>query len=426
MILPTKKFLLILSSGFILSVTGFFFSELSILQYILYLLLFLFSIIDFLNIVKKNELKIKRIHEKYLSIGIDNQIKISIENFSNKKCFFIIRDEYPEQFEVENDTCNIKLKPLSFGTVSYYVKPLLKGKYNFNNIYIRASGLFGLIYRQYKISLKTSISVYPNIIELRKFLNLISQNRQEQIGYKMRLPGGEIEFDFLRDYQAGDNYKKINWKATAKKRHPIVEVDQKEFNRNILVILDTGRMMTTKYGYLTKLDYAIDTALILAAASIKKNDRFGMLSFSDKINFFLPPSKSNKVLTSILSTLYETIPTFTKSNYMNAYRFIKNKITKNSILFVFSELYNNIVSKELKEMLQLLAKHHKVRLISFEEIERESLGRNYLEIVQWTLQQSQIIERETIIKDLFYKGIHTIKVNADNIKTLVVNSYLSV
>lgn len=140
----------------------------------------------------------------------------------------------------------------------------------------------------------------------------------------------------------------------------------------------------------------------------------------------MPPSKSNKVLTSILSTLYETIPTFTKSNYMNAYRFIKNKITKNSILFVFSELYNNIVSKELKEMLQLLIIHHKVRLISFEEIEKESLGRNYLEIVQWALQQSQIIEREAIIKDLYYKGIHTIKVNADNIKTLVVNSYLSV
>lgn len=286
MILPTKKFLLILYSGFILSIIGFFFRELSILQYIFYLLLFLFSIIDFLSIVRRNEIKIKRIHEKYLSIGIDNQIKISIENFSNKKSFFIIRDEYPEEFEVKNDTCNIKLKPLFFGTVSYYVKPLLKGKYNFNNIYIRVSGKFGLIYRQYKISLQTSISVYPNIIELKKFLNLISQNRQEQIGYKMRLPGGETEFDFLRDYQSGDNYKKINWKATAKKRHPIVEIDQKEFNRNILVILDTGRMMTTKYGYLTKLDYAIDTALILAAASIKKNDRFGMLSFSDKINFF--------------------------------------------------------------------------------------------------------------------------------------------
>lgn len=426
MILPAKRFLFILSSGFMLSVIGFFFRELSILQYIFYVLLFLISILDFINTANKAELKIKRIHEKYLSIGINNLIKIFIENLSNKKCSLIIRDEYPEEFEVNNDTCSIKLKPLSFGTVTYYVKPLLKGKYNFDNVYIRVSGKFGLIHRQYKIPLRTSISVYPNIIELKKFLNLISQNRQEQIGYKMRLPGGETEFDYLRDYQPGDNYKKINWNATAKKRHPIVEVDQKEFNRNILVVLDTGRMMTTKYGYLTKLDYAIDASLILAAASIKKNDRFGMLSFSDKINFFLPPSKSNKVLTSILSTLYETIPTYTKSNYMHAYRFIKNKITKNSILFVFSELYNNIVSKELKEMLQLLSPHHKVKLISFEEIEKESLGRNYLEIVQWTLQQSQNIEREAIIKDLNYKGVHTIKVNVDNIKTLVVNSYLSV
>src|SRR4030042_6773956 len=102
----------------------------------------------------------------------------------------------------------------------------------------------------------------------------------------MRFSGGETEFDFLREYQPGDNYKKINWKATAKKRHPIIEIDKKEYNRNIVVLLDTGRMMTTKYGYMTKLDYAIDTSLILAAASLKKNDRFGILSFSDKVNAF--------------------------------------------------------------------------------------------------------------------------------------------
>lgn len=425
MIIPTKKFLIVLSLGFFLSITGFFFKNLSFLQYIFYLLLFLISAIDFTTIAKKKEIKINRIHEKYLSIGVDNQIKISIENRSKKKCYLIIRDEYPIGFDVKVDTCFIKLDPFSYGTVKYYVKPILKGNYTFNNIFFRVSGMLGMIYRQYRILISTSISVYPNLIELKKYLNLISQNRQEQLGYKIRLSGGETEFDFLREYQPGDNYKKINWKATAKKKYPIVEIDQKELNRNILVVLDTGRMMTTKYGYLTKLDYAIDAALILAAASIKKNDRFGILSFSDKINSYLPPSKSNKILTSILSTLYAATPTFTKSDYLNAYRFIKNKITKNSIFFVFSELYNNTVSKDLKEMLELLALYHKVRLISFEEIEKESSGKNYLEIIQWTLQQSQVIERETIIKDLYYKGVNTIKVNTDNINTLVVNSYLS-
>ncbi|MBN2547446.1 MAG: DUF58 domain-containing protein [Spirochaetes bacterium] len=425
MIIPTKKFLSILSLAFFISITGIYYKELYFFQFIFYLLLFIVSTIDFFTVVKKKKLRIRRVHDKYLSIGVNNQIKITIENLSERICFLLIRDEYPVNFKADNDTCSIKLNPYTYGTVVYHVKPILKGKYFFKNIFVRTRGFLGLVFRQYKIKYNTEISVYPNLIELKKFLTLVSNNREEQLGYKLRLSGGETEFDFLREYQPGDNYKKINWKATAKKRHPIIEIDKKEYNRNIIVLLDTGRMMTTKYGYLTKLDYAIDTSLILAAASLKKNDRFGVLSFSDKVNAFLPPSKSNRILTSILSTLYESVPSFTKSDYLSLYYFIKNKITKNSILFVFSELYNNIVSKDLIIILKLLARHHKVRLISFEEIEKESEGKKYQQIVRWTIQQSQLIERESIIRDLSYKGVNTIKVNAENIKTRVVNSYLS-
>ena len=84
-----------------------------------------------------------------------------------------------------------------------------------------------LIARQYKFYLPTNVKVYPNFVELKKYLNLAAKNRQEQIGYKRGMPGGETEFDFLRKYYPGDSYKKINWKATARKRFPIIKIEQK-------------------------------------------------------------------------------------------------------------------------------------------------------------------------------------------------------
>jgi len=155
MIIPTKRFLIILALAFFLSASGLYFKEIYFLLYIFYFLLFILCAVDFFTIVNKKKLKIRRIHEKYLSIGGNNQIKISVENLCGRICSLIIRDEYPQNFEVGNDTCMIKLNPYAYGIVTYHVKPILKGKYYFKNIFVRVKGFMGLIYRQYKIRYNT-------------------------------------------------------------------------------------------------------------------------------------------------------------------------------------------------------------------------------------------------------------------------------
>ncbi len=426
MIVPLSRFFYLLSVGFILSGLGLINEKIIFLQYMFYSILFFLIFLDFLLIIRKKDINMKREHEKYLSIGVDNIIKISVENKTRKSFKLQVRDEYPVGFIVLKDTMNLNLKALSYYTVSYYVKPLKKGEYDFNIIYVRISGKLGLVARQYKYKISSKVKVYPNLIEVKKYLNLMTRSRIAQLGYKKRLSGGETEFDFLREYQTGDDYKHINWKATAKKNFPIVQVYQKEYNRNILVFLDTGRMMTTMYDYMTKLDFSVDASLILAAASKHQQDHFGLLAFSENIVSFLPPiGKGNKVLTDILAELYNIHPTFSKTDYKLAYKYSKSKIRKNSLIFIFSELYNKVVSKDLIMFLKLLNKNHKVNLISFEEIEDEVKGNDNYEITRWVVQKDQYIEKEGIIRDLKKQGINVIRVNADNIKQKVVNSYLA-
>ncbi len=424
MIVPLTNFFYILSIGFLFSGMSFFYKEFISLQYLLYTILFILSLFDFLLILKKKEIIVKRIHEKYISIGVDNSIKILIENKTLKNFNLKIRDEYPAEFSVKNETIKSNLKSLSYLTLSYYVKPFSKGEYTFLSTYIRVIGKLNLVARQYKYKNKTDVKVYPNLVEVKKCLNLVAVNRLEQSGYKKKEHGGETEFDFLREYQNGDDYKSINWKASAKKHYPITKIFQKEYNRNIISLLDTGRMMTTKYGYLSKLDFSIDASLILAAASKKQKDNYGLLAFSNKVISFLHPSaKGNKVLTNILSALYNIKPSFDKTDYNLAYKTLKTKIRKNSCIFIFSELYNKIVSFDLIRFLKLLSNNHKVNFISFEEVEKAE-GGSFSDIAQWTIQQDQIIEKELIIKDLKKRGINVIRVNAENIKQKVIKTYL--
>ncbi|OHD53619.1 MAG: hypothetical protein A2Y33_06770 [Spirochaetes bacterium GWF1_51_8] len=425
MIVPRRRFFILLAIGFAFSLLGFISPAAGGLQYLYYLALMIAAGIDIAMIPRKKDFSVKRTHEKYLSIGAYNPIRFSVTNRSAYRGDIEIRDEYPDEMETIDDRIVFPSAPMSVISASYTLRPLKKGDYSFPGAQMRVSGRMGLIARQYRYELPTEFKVYPNILELRKYLMMFRMNRLEQIGYKRPVHGGENEFDFLREFLPGDNYRKINWKATAKHRYPIIEVDEKEYNRNVFTLIDSGRMMTTRYGDLTKLDYAVDASLILAGAASRKKDFFGLLTFSDKIHTYIKPSRKNRVLNEVLGVLYKVEPDYLRTDYIAAYRYLMHRLRKNSIIFIFSELYDRIVSKDLIRLLQLLSDHHQIYFVSFEESEETARGTTLDEIARRVMQEEQTVEKESVVKELSKTGIKTIRVNAGNIKQKVVNTYLS-
>jgi uncharacterized protein (DUF58 family) len=407
----------------ILSTSVFFVEYAGFFIYFVIIFLLIFSTADFLSVPKAESFILKRELSNYLSIGRDNSIAVIIEKLSDRDCHILVRDLYPEQFECLNDTFKAEIS--DFCRMEYSVKPFKKGEYFFKGVEVRVNGRFGLIGRQYFFELNDNVRVYPDIIELKKYLKLASYKRLEESGYKKNNYGGNVEFDFLREYLHGDSYRAINWKATARRNFPVTQINKKEVERSVVVMFDCGRMMTTKYFDLTKLDYAINAALLLAASVINGNDHFGFLAFSDTVNVFMKPDNSRKIFDKILSRLYTVEPAMVKSNYKNAYRFMKSNINKNSIVFVFSEIYNRVVSQDIADMLILLKKSHTVKFINFEENEKLERGNNLRDLARFTVQLNELAERKSMIHKLNSSGIETISVNNTDIMTKTVNAYLS-
>ncbi len=422
--IPRRRLLYLMGLAFIPALLGIFFSEMFAVQLLLYALIFSASAWDFTTIPRPDRLRLERRMDTRLSIGVDNRVTVFAENLTHRRLFLEVRDEYPDEFIVERDTLAFDLGPLSVSGQFYTVKPPRKGSFIFSGMYVRVHGALGLISRQYRVPLVNEVRVYPDILELKKYLRMTTLNRIEQLGYRKREPGGENEFDFLREYRSGDDYKRIHWKATAKRRFPVTRIYDREYNRNVVCLLDGGRMMTTRYGLLTKLDYAVNATLVLAAAAKTRKDLFGLTVFADGIRSHVQPGRGSRLYTGVLPALCAARAEFIQSDYRKVYAHLMERVRKNSILFVFSELYNRIVSEDLTVMLEMLSRRHTVHFVSFEEKEEEDEDDSPEGIARWTLQREQTLEKELIIRELVRKGVRTLRVNHEDITRRVVNSYL--
>jgi uncharacterized protein (DUF58 family) len=192
-----------------------------------------------------------------------------------------LKDEVPEfHFKTENKIMSGVVSPREKKDFSYVVVPMKRGSYTFKNLHIRYKGRLRLCMRIYKVDLSKEYKVYPNLKNLRKYRMTICNNRLFKQGQKtLRLLGRGTAFESLREYVPGDDYRKINWKATARSSKPIVNQYEPEKNQHVYMFIDTGRPMSyTIRGY-RKLDMVVNTSLVLSDIINQNGDKSALLLF---------------------------------------------------------------------------------------------------------------------------------------------------
>src|SRR5207245_9803990 len=153
------------------------------------------------------------------------------------------------------------------------------------------------------------VQVYPDLLEVRRHEARVRTTLVRAGGYRTRrLPGAGREFSHYRDYTVDDDYRSVNWKATARRGKPITAVYESEHSQDIIYCLDIGRMMAARVGNLTKLDHAINAVLMLTDVSQAFQDNLGLLVFSHTVHRYLPPAKGHAQHAHFLQALYSVQP----------------------------------------------------------------------------------------------------------------------
>lgn len=350
------------------------------------------GLVDFVSVPVR--LLVERHCDERLSLGAPNEVRIEVHNPVRRPLRLAVKDEPPAEFGLSGGkTSMLRMPPVGTAGFRYHIVPPARGDYRFGDVNLRVYGFLGLVMRQIRVPLSQPVRVYPNILGLSQYELLMRKGRLVEAGMKpARMYGRGTEFETIREYVTGDDYRTVNWKATARRIRPMVNQYETDRSQTILLAIDAGRMMTVAVDHLTKMDHAVNAALMLGYAAVMHGDRVGLLTFADEILAYVPPAKGRRQLGRIVQTMYNLKPAMTEPDFERALRFLAQNNRKRSMICLFTDVVDEEASGGLLEAMLALKPVHLPVCISLADPEIGSAIRRPLTRMQEVYEKAVACE----------------------------------
>ncbi|MBL7784617.1 MAG: DUF58 domain-containing protein [Chitinophagales bacterium] len=365
-----------------------------------------------------------------LSNGDANTVTIDVENRYPFDIAINIIDELPAQLQIRNFLLTDHLASQAYHQLTYTIRPTERGEYFFGSLHIFVSSPLGIVQRRYSLMGKESmLAVYPSFIQMQKYELLAFSNQIQAFGIKkMRRIGHSMEFEQIKNYVVGDDYRHVNWKATARQNELMVNQYQDEKSQQIYCVIDKGRTMKMPFDGLTLLDYAINSTLVMSNIVLKKGDKAGLLTFAEQPHSFLKASKQASQMRHIQELLYREQTNFMESDYEKLYSLIRRQITQRSLILLFSNFETLSGMQRQLPFLLNIARRHLLVVIFFENTALHTLLQqktdNIQKVYEKTIAEKFAYEKQLIIKELHIYGIQTIFTQPQDLSINTINKYL--
>lgn len=411
---------------------SYWYSFLYLVGWLLLWGLFILILLDCIALFKiKNGIQATRLLPEKFSNSDANELPISIGNRYGFPVTVLLIDEIPVQFQKRDFNMPVSLDAQTKKTVHYTLRPVERGEYIFGHLNLYASTPLRLAKRRYRFEKDQMVKVYPSFIQMKKYAFLAIDNKLSQYGLKkIRRIGHTMEFEQIKDYVLGDDVRTINWKATAKRAHLMVNQFQDEKSQPIYSIIDASRVMKMPFEGLTLLDYAINSTLAFSNVALKKGDKTGMVTFSNTIHNHLAASSKKTHLNVIMEVLYNINTQFLDSDFSRLYAEVKRKITHRSLLLLYTNFEHITALERQLPYLKGLAKKHVLVVVFFENTELDELidrpAKSTHEIYYKTIAQKFDYEKKLMVKELEKNGIQTVLTKPKDLTVNTINKYLEI
>jgi len=399
------------------------------------ILFFVFILAVFVDIIllfaSKGKISGERVLPDKLSNGDANPIKIRVINSYLFPVRTKIIDEVPFQFQKRDFGIDTNIPKGESKFFNYELRPTERGVYSFGSLNVFASSQLGLFARRFNFDKSQEVPVYPSFLQLRKYDLMAFTNRLFEYGLKkIRRIGHTMEFEQIKDYVMGDDIRNINWKATAKKNHLMVNQYQDEKSQPVYSVIDKGRVMKMPFDELSLLDYAINATLVISNIALKKQDKAGMFSFSNTIDNRVVAERRSSQMNLILETLYNLKTDFVESDFSRLYVEVKRNLNHRSLLLLYTNFETLDALHRQLPYLQAISKQHLLVVIFFENTELTEFTQQKAEtthqIFEQTIAEKFVYEKKLIVNELRKYGIQTILTKPENLTVNTINKYLEI
>jgi uncharacterized protein (DUF58 family) len=373
--------------------------------------------------------ELERRHDTKLSLAAENPIHVSLRNRQRRPVTFWLRDEPPDAFGLDERVLVGNVAARGRWEGLYHVRPLRRGDYQFGNINLRWRGPLGFVVRQGQVDGETAVKVYPNLLNVRQYELLLRRNRLQELGLRhTRQFGDGTEFERLREYMPDDEYRRIDWKATARRHRPVTIDYQSERSQNVIAVLDTGRMKQSPVANIAKLDYVINAVLFLAYVAAGKGDKVRMMTFADNVGQYLAPRQGRGQFYRMLEMLYAIEAQPVEPDYRRALSYLALKQRKRSLVIIFTDLSGGMSMNALLGNVSVLARRSLPLVVTISDPDIHTaaaqIPQNSLSVYQRASATQMLDERRITLETLQRQGVLTLDVPANQLSIAVINRYL--
>ena len=367
--------------------------------------------------------------QSVLSLGSENLVRLSIANLSHVSTKVEVIDELPFQFQRRDFTMHTLLKPGEKKRLEYHLRPVERGVYGFGKVHLLLRSRFRLFVRQFTFDKTAEVSVYPSVLEMKQLeLRTFSEIATTSGIRKLRRIGHTYEFDQIKDYVAGDEYRSINWKATSRRAKLMTNQYTDEKSQQVYSIIDVSRAMELPFNGLTLLDYAINTSLVISNIALRKQDKAGLMHFDAKQVRMVAADRSSGQLRRLLETLYNIRPQALEPNLEMLYAMIRKKITQRSLIFLYTNFESQMALERALPLLRKINKFHLLVVVFFENEEIGNLAssdpQNLEDIYTQTVARKFVTTKLQLVHLLRQYSIQSVFTKPEDLSVNTVNKYL--
>ncbi len=306
-----------------------------------------------------------------------------------------------------------------------------RGEQELGGAGLRVVAGLGLWVLQLRYNGHGPVRVYPLIEELTRGDLFAHRRRLYGIGQHFsRKYGRGTEFDQLKDYTPDDEYRNINWKATARRGQPVVNQYRVEQSRDLMLLLDCGRLMHMEIAGRPRLDRYLDAAAQLGYIALSQRDRVGLIAFDTEVRAFVPPGRVSRQMDNLIEAMFDLRPRFVESDYARAITTLKARSPKRGMAVLFTDLLDSVSSRYAVANLARLARTHLPVVVILDDPAVEQIAARPVRTVQDVYDrvagEQFVSDKQRTLTQLKAQGCLIINVAAERLNAAVVDEYLQI
>lgn len=389
----------------------------------------LIAVVDALRALRLAPLQVERGLANSIALGAWTSVRLAVKNPTSRAERIDVFDLCPDRTEFEGLPRTVTVPPQSGLEFEYRLRAVRRGEASFSTCELLRASPWGLWIVRQRAPAVSSMRVYPNFAAIAGFTLHALENRIQLMGIRRRQKRGEgLEFRQLRDYQAGDMLRQIDWKATSRRAKPISREYQEERDQQVVFLVDCGRRMRAIDGELSHFDHCLNALLLVAYVALRQGDAVSLMTFGG-VDRRLPPIKGKAQMTTLLNTVYDLETTLEPPDFIEAASRLKTFQTRRSLVIVITNQRDED-EDELRPALELLRKRHLVVLASLREVSVDAMTkapiREHADALRSCAAWEYVRARRASLERLSGRGVITMDIAPSELPTGLTEKYLEI